>query len=191
MQLVATLDEYGKPAWITAMIVGFILWWPVGLGVLAYLIWSGRMGCGAWKREWKESDLGREVNRWRRGMSRSGRPATAPSISIARTRCGALRRRSTSFRPSCSGSVTPRTRPSSTSSWPSVGRRSDGVKSRRTPCERATSEREATHKKAPGFIIPRLFVNSDGSMSAPNMLEGRPISVYMRAPPCDCFFPSP
>jgi hypothetical protein len=27
------------------------------------------MGCGAWKREWKESDLGREVNRWRRGMS--------------------------------------------------------------------------------------------------------------------------
>ncbi|MGZ8416000.1 MAG: DUF2852 domain-containing protein, partial [Methyloceanibacter sp.] len=46
MQLVATLDEYGKPAWITAMIVGFILWWPVGLGVLAYLIWSGRMGCG-------------------------------------------------------------------------------------------------------------------------------------------------
>ena len=52
MHLVATLDEYGKPAWITAMIVGFILWWPVGLGVLAYLIWSGRMGCGnrtAWK----------------------------------------------------------------------------------------------------------------------------------------------
>ena len=37
MQLVATLDEYGKPAWITAMIVGFLLWWPVGLGVLAYL----------------------------------------------------------------------------------------------------------------------------------------------------------
>jgi hypothetical protein len=45
MHLVATLDEYGKPAWITAMIVGFILWWPIGLGVLAYLIWSGRMGC--------------------------------------------------------------------------------------------------------------------------------------------------
>ena len=46
MNLVATLDEYGKPAWITAMIVGFLLWWPIGLGVLAYLIWSGRMGCG-------------------------------------------------------------------------------------------------------------------------------------------------
>jgi hypothetical protein len=69
MQLVATLDEYGKPAWITAMIVGFLLWWPIGLGVLAYLIWSGRMGCGAWKREWKDSEFGREVMRWRRGMS--------------------------------------------------------------------------------------------------------------------------
>jgi hypothetical protein len=69
MQLVATLDEYGKPAWITAMIVGFLLWWPIGLGVLAYLIWSGRMGCGAWKHEWKDSEFGREVMRWRRGMS--------------------------------------------------------------------------------------------------------------------------
>lgn len=52
MNLVATLDEYGKPAWITAMILGFIVWWPIGLGVLAYLIWSGRMGCGnrtAWR----------------------------------------------------------------------------------------------------------------------------------------------
>ncbi len=53
MQLVATLDEYGKPAWITAMIGGFLLWWPIGLGILAYLIWSGRMGCGnrvAWRQ---------------------------------------------------------------------------------------------------------------------------------------------
>ena len=69
MHVVATLDEYGKPAWITAMIVGFLLWWPIGLGVLAYLIWSGRMGCGAWKREWKGSEFGREVMRWRRGVS--------------------------------------------------------------------------------------------------------------------------
>ncbi len=68
MQLVATLDEYGKPAWITAMIVGFLLWWPIGLGVLAYMIWSGRMGCGAWKHEWKDSEFGREVMRWRRGI---------------------------------------------------------------------------------------------------------------------------
>ena len=67
MQLVATLDEYGKPAWITAMIVGFILWWPVGLGVLAYLIWSGRMGCGN-KMQWKNYLAG-EVRRFGGGMS--------------------------------------------------------------------------------------------------------------------------
>ncbi|MGH6864704.1 MAG: DUF2852 domain-containing protein [Methyloceanibacter sp.] len=62
MQLVATLDEYGKPAWITAMIVGFIVWWPIGLGVLAYLIWSGRMGCEN-KRAWGEY-LTSEVRRF-------------------------------------------------------------------------------------------------------------------------------
>ena len=53
MHLVATLDDYGKPAWIAAMILGFIVWWPIGLGVLAYLIWSGRMGCGQ-KTAWRE-----------------------------------------------------------------------------------------------------------------------------------------
>lgn len=46
MELAAKLDDYGKPAWITVMILGFVLFWPVGLAILAYLIWSGRMGCG-------------------------------------------------------------------------------------------------------------------------------------------------
>ncbi|MBI1648954.1 DUF2852 domain-containing protein [Hyphomicrobium sulfonivorans] len=56
--LVATLDDYGKPAWIGAMVVGFIVFWPVGLAILAYLYWSGRMGCGG-----RMSGFGR----WRRG----------------------------------------------------------------------------------------------------------------------------
>ncbi len=37
------MDERGKPAWIAAMVLGFILFWPVGLAILAYLIWSKRM----------------------------------------------------------------------------------------------------------------------------------------------------
>ena len=45
MELAAKLDDYGKPAWIVVMILGFILFWPLGLAILAYLIWSGRMGC--------------------------------------------------------------------------------------------------------------------------------------------------
>lgn len=39
----AWLDERGKKAWIAAMIVSFIFFWPVGLAFLAYMIWSKRM----------------------------------------------------------------------------------------------------------------------------------------------------
>ncbi len=40
------LDERGKAAWLFAMILGFIFAWPVGLAILAYVIWSKRMfGC--------------------------------------------------------------------------------------------------------------------------------------------------
>jgi hypothetical protein len=48
MDLTARIDEYGKPAWLGLMILGFIVFWPVGVVILAYLIWSGRMGC--WTR---------------------------------------------------------------------------------------------------------------------------------------------
>lgn len=46
MPITAKLDELGKPAWIALMILGFIVWWPVGLVLLAFIIGSGRMGCG-------------------------------------------------------------------------------------------------------------------------------------------------
>ncbi|MAS53120.1 MAG: hypothetical protein CMJ44_00580, partial [Pimelobacter sp.] len=36
------LDARGKGAWIVAMILGFIFFWPVGLALLAYMIWSKR-----------------------------------------------------------------------------------------------------------------------------------------------------
>lgn len=57
MELAAKIDDYGKPAWIALMVVGFILFWPIGLGILAYLLWSGRMGCG------KKSGPGRWYNK--------------------------------------------------------------------------------------------------------------------------------
>lgn len=37
------LDARGKGAWIAAMIVSFIFVWPLGLALLAYMIWSKRM----------------------------------------------------------------------------------------------------------------------------------------------------
>ncbi len=49
----AWLDERGKGAWIAAMVVSFILFWPIGLALLAYMIWSKRMfnsSCRTMKR---------------------------------------------------------------------------------------------------------------------------------------------
>ena len=40
------LDERGKGAWIAAMVLGFIFFWPLGLALLAYMIWSKRMFSG-------------------------------------------------------------------------------------------------------------------------------------------------
>jgi hypothetical protein len=42
------IDQWGMGAWIALMVLGFFLWWPVGLAILAYVIWSGRMSC--WRR---------------------------------------------------------------------------------------------------------------------------------------------
>lgn len=42
------LDQRGRAAWIVAMVLGFVLFWPVGLAILAYMIWSKRMfGCSS------------------------------------------------------------------------------------------------------------------------------------------------
>src|SRR6185312_2062465 len=46
MPITAKLDEIGKPAWIALVVLGFMVWWPAGLAILAFTIWSGRMGCG-------------------------------------------------------------------------------------------------------------------------------------------------
>jgi len=39
----AWLDERGIAAWIAVMVLAFIAAWPVGLAILAYMIWSKRM----------------------------------------------------------------------------------------------------------------------------------------------------
>jgi len=60
MNLAAHLDDIGKPAWIGLTIVSFILFWPLGLVVLGYLIGSGRMAC------WAHGN----GDRWQRRMER-------------------------------------------------------------------------------------------------------------------------
>ncbi len=46
MPITAKLDEFGKPAWIALIVLGFMVWWPAGLAILVFTIWSGRMACG-------------------------------------------------------------------------------------------------------------------------------------------------
>jgi hypothetical protein len=58
MTLAAKLDDLGNPAWIALTVVSFVVWWPLGLIVLGYLVGSGRMarwtGCGGLEEEQRE-----------------------------------------------------------------------------------------------------------------------------------------
>ncbi len=60
MVIAQKLDELGRPAWIALMVLSFIAFWPLGLAILAFLIWSGRMGCGHYG----------SYDRWQHKMSR-------------------------------------------------------------------------------------------------------------------------
>ncbi len=69
----AWLDQRGKWAWITAMVLGFIFFWPVGLALLAYMIWGKRMfsrSCGP--RRHSPDDI--SATRWGRHASQAGTP---------------------------------------------------------------------------------------------------------------------
>ncbi|MEM9522613.1 MAG: DUF2852 domain-containing protein [Pseudomonadota bacterium] len=61
------LDERGKGAWIAVMVLGFIFFWPIGLALLAYMIWSKRM--------FGKSFCSRSVTRNRHAFKSSGNVA--------------------------------------------------------------------------------------------------------------------
>jgi len=67
MPIAAKLDEFGKPAWIALMILGFFAWWPLGLVILAFMIGSGRMGC------WNHHGMSRWQNKMERMQSKMDR----------------------------------------------------------------------------------------------------------------------
>ena len=89
-QVVTTLDDYGRPAWIIATVLGFIIWWPIGLGLLAYLIWSGRMGCGN-KLQWKQHFM-QEAKRFGGGFGGFGPLRTTGNAAFDSYREETLRR---------------------------------------------------------------------------------------------------
>ena len=71
-EMVAKIDGYGQGAWIALMVVAFIVAWPVGLAILFYLIWSGRMGKGC-----SNGRMSRAAARFEEKMSRWGMQAKA------------------------------------------------------------------------------------------------------------------
>ena len=77
MTLAAKLDYLGNPAWIALMVAGFILWWPLGLLVLGYLLGSGRLarwtGCGMGR--WQQHTPGNPSGWWGMRSSPSGNRA--------------------------------------------------------------------------------------------------------------------
>lgn len=46
MPITERIDQYGLAAWIALIVLGFIVFWPLGLALLVFTFWSGRMGCG-------------------------------------------------------------------------------------------------------------------------------------------------
>lgn len=92
MTLPQRLDDIGKPAWIFLMVLGFIFFWPAGLAILAYLIWSGRMGC--WTRggnsRWQErmDRMQEKANRWAAGFQ----PRSSGNAAFDEYRAETLRR---------------------------------------------------------------------------------------------------
>ena len=52
----AWLDSHGRKAWITAMVLGFITVWPVGLGLLAFMLMTGRFSRHAYQGQSFQGD---------------------------------------------------------------------------------------------------------------------------------------
>jgi Protein of unknown function (DUF2852) len=67
----AWLDARGRKAWFIAMILGFIVFWPVGLAFLGYMIWSKRMFNSSCAQRMHDRHEGRH-GRLARKMERMG-----------------------------------------------------------------------------------------------------------------------
>ena len=65
------LESPWHPGWIAVTILGFLIWWPIGLALLLFTLGSRRMGC------WSHYDRDRwqnKMERMRDRMERRGFP---------------------------------------------------------------------------------------------------------------------
>jgi Protein of unknown function (DUF2852) len=75
MPIVAKLDELGKPAWIALTVLGFVIWWPLGLALLVYILGSGRMSCWKGVSNWQSGHPMRDPGTWWQPSRSSGNRA--------------------------------------------------------------------------------------------------------------------
>ena len=78
-RLAGYLDDFGKPAWIGLTVLSFLLWWPLGLVALGFLLGSGRIMC------WGEGT----GTRWQRRFERMQRHMDRMQRTAERWGCGA------------------------------------------------------------------------------------------------------
>lgn len=92
--LQAKLDEWGKPAWLSLLVLGFLAGWPLGLAVLAYLAGSGRLR--AWRAEmpgtWFNLRGPQPGSAWAGRTPWSGRTASSGNRAFDEYRTETMRR---------------------------------------------------------------------------------------------------
>ena len=119
------------PGMVIGTILGFLFWWPVGLAFLFFTLRSTNNGLLESFGPFRKQDAADAVqdgadarphgaSRLRFSASVRPRAATGRSTNTAWKPCGALRKSRPNFAISSIACVTPRTRKSSTSSWPSI-----------------------------------------------------------------------
>lgn len=86
MQIARVGNDLPTPMWIALMFLGFVLFWPLGLIVLAYLIWSGKMMCCIGRSVRSKSD-----DHWGWPIAR-GEPRTTGNTAFDEYREATLKR---------------------------------------------------------------------------------------------------
>src|ERR1700691_378208 len=81
-----------KPILIVLTILGFIFWWPVGLVILAFMLWSKHMGCAGYRRHgaWREGSG--PWTHWKRWGGGDAAPPSSGNRAFDEYRTETLRR---------------------------------------------------------------------------------------------------
>src|ERR1700722_3949979 len=94
------LDSPWHPGWIAVTILGFVIWWPIGLALLFFTLGSRKMSCWSHQDRWqnKMERMQSKMERMRNHMERRGfgfggfGPSTSGNRAFDEYRMETLRR---------------------------------------------------------------------------------------------------